>query len=56
MTPREILNALECCTDFLCEECPYKKYDRTGHPLRCINKMINDLYDFLANGVLKGSF
>lgn len=45
MDKAKILNALECCTEFLCEECPYEKYDVQGHPLRCINRLINDLYE-----------
>ena len=44
MSDRQILDALECCTEFLCDVCPYKQYDIQEHPLRCINRLMNDLY------------
>ena len=43
MTQIEILKGLECCAEFICDECPYKKYESKDYPLRCIHKLIVDL-------------
>lgn len=45
---KEIKKALKCCAEFLCNECPYQKYDGgTRMPLKCSHKMIVDLYNEL---------
>jgi hypothetical protein len=43
-----ILKGLECCTEFLCGECPYEKYDIKGKPLTCVHKLIVDLYKMIG--------
>lgn len=42
----EIKQALECCAEFICDECPYKKYDTDmeTYPLKCSHRLIMDLY------------
>lgn len=45
---KELEKALECCAEFLCKECPYRKYDGgTRMLLKCSHKMIVDLYNEL---------
>lgn len=45
----EIKKALECCAEFICDECPYKKYDTDmkTYPLKCSHRLIMDLYNEL---------
>lgn len=43
MNQIEILKGLDCCADFMCGECPYKKYESKEYPLRCIHKLMVDL-------------
>ena len=40
---KEVLHALDCCNEFLCEECLYRKWDSDEYKLRCIHMLINDL-------------
>ena len=40
---QEVLQGLNCCVEFLCGECPYKKYDSVDYPFRCVNKLMKDL-------------
>lgn len=44
MTQQEIEKGLECCTEFLCGECPYQKYDSKDYPIRCMQMLVNDIY------------
>ena len=43
MTREEILKGLECCSEFLCGECPYRKFYSHDYPLKCIHKLLVDL-------------
>lgn len=43
----EILKGIECCAEFLCGECPYKKYDIKDKPLACVHKLMLDIHDKL---------
>lgn len=43
----EIKKALECCVYCLCNECPYQKYDDYDYPIRCIHKLVVDVYNEL---------
>ena len=43
MTREEILKGLECCSEFLCGECPYKIYQHVDYKLRCNYRLISDL-------------
>ena len=43
MTDREIEKGLECCTEFLCGECPYQKFDHIDYKFRCIHMLIVDV-------------
>lgn len=54
MTEQEVLKGLNCCVEFLCGECPYKKYDSKNYSLRCVNKLLNDLKEQIIDkkGVL----
>lgn len=44
MKEEEIEKGLECCTEFLCGECPYQKYESKDYPIRCMQMLINDVY------------
>ena len=48
MEKSNILKGLECCTEFLCDECPYEKYDIKDKPLTCVHKLIVDLYKMIG--------
>lgn len=41
----EIELGMKCCNEFLCGECPYKKFDdkKSGYTLRCIHKLMGDI-------------
>lgn len=41
---KELEKALECCSKFLCDECPYQKYDSHNYPIRCIHILVVDVY------------
>ena len=43
MTREEALKGLECCAEFLCDECPYKIYSHIDYKFRCNYKLISDL-------------
>ena len=41
----EIELGMKCCSEFLCGECPYEKFnDKTSeYTLRCIHKLMGDI-------------
>ena len=43
MKLEDIIKGVECCSEFLCKECPYKKYDSSDYILRCMHKLISDV-------------
>lgn len=49
MTKNEVLKGLECCKEYLCDECPYQKYDHIEYKLRCIHKLIADLAELMKS-------
>ena len=38
-----IIKALKACSEFLCDECPYKHLEDRNFPLKCIHTLIVDL-------------
>lgn len=38
-----IIKALKACSEFLCDECPYKYLEDRNHPLKCIHTLVVDL-------------
>lgn len=57
LSKEDALKGLECCTEFLCGECPYERFeDETGqYIIRCICKLTNDLFEMLkAEGYYNG--
>ena len=57
LSKEDTLKGLECCSEFLCGECPYKVFeDKTGqYTIRCIYKLMNDLFEILkAEGYYNG--
>ena len=38
-----ITKALEACSEYLCDECPYKYLEDRNFPLKCIHTLIVDL-------------
>lgn len=38
-----IIKALEACSEFLCDECPYKYLEDRNFTLKCIHTLIVDL-------------
>lgn len=47
MTKEEALKGLECCAEFLCDECPYKIYSHIDYKFRCNYKLISDLKTYV---------
>lgn len=43
MTIDEIKKGLDCCSEFICGECPYNIYESKEYPLRCIHKLLSDM-------------
>lgn len=48
MTKEETLKGLECCAEFLCDECPYKIYSHVDYKFRCNYKLISDLKEIMC--------
>ena len=44
LSKEDTLKGLECCSEFLCGECPYKVFeDKKGeYIIRCMYKLMND--------------
>lgn len=49
LSKEDTLKGLECCSEFLCGECPYERFeDKTGqYTIRCLHKLTNDLFEML---------
>ena len=43
MEKDKIMKGIECCSEFLCKECPYQKYDHPTYKLQCMHKLIKDI-------------
>ena len=43
------LKGLECCVEFLCDECPYAEYQHITYKLQCSHKMHQDLFKTLKS-------
>lgn len=41
----KLLNALKLCSEFYCDECPYKSLDHETYKLKCIHTLIKDAYE-----------
>ena len=41
------IKGLECCANFECDDCPYKKYSHTDYKFRCNYKLIAELKNML---------
>ena len=44
----QLLTDLAACNDFCCCACSYQKYDSKEYKLRCIHKLIEDIYKNLV--------
>lgn len=45
--PEEIIHkAVECCSEFLCGECPYNKYEDNVYIMRCVHKLMTDINEY----------
>ena len=41
MDKKEVVaKAIDCCADFLCDECPFQIYDDNHYRLRCIHRLM----------------
>ena len=49
MTKEEITKGLNCCSEFLCGECPYKIYHSHDYPIKCIHRLMVDLNEIYGN-------
>lgn len=58
-TTEEIISkSVECCSEFLCSECPYNEYEDSHYTLKCIHmlmKDINELFKSKRDQVNNGS-
>jgi hypothetical protein len=43
MTKEETLKGLECCADFMCKDCPYRKFSDQTYTIRCMHRLMVDL-------------
>lgn len=43
MTREETLKGLECCADFMCKDCPYRKFSDQTYTIRCMHRLMVDL-------------
>ena len=43
MTKEEIELGIKCCSDFLCGECPYQKFDSPQYTMRCVHTLMKDI-------------
>lgn len=43
----KIMRALQACSEFCCNECPYQHLDDKEYSLRCIHTLIEDVYELL---------
>lgn len=48
MTREETLKGLDCCSEFLCGECPYKIYMHHDYTIRCMHKLMIDLQALIS--------
>lgn len=48
MSREEILKSIDCCSEFLCGECPYSKYEDSRHILKCNHRLMSDIKELLA--------
>ena len=39
----QIKQAIACCAEFLCGECPYQIYEDPNHIMKCIHMLIVDV-------------
>ena len=49
MDENQIKQAIACCAEFLCSECPYQKYEDPNHIMQCIHKLIVDVDKMINN-------
>lgn len=50
MTKEDILKGIEACSEFICDECPYQKFDSKDYPIRCMHFLITDINEMLKGG------
>ena len=52
MVKEEIELGIKCCSEFLCGECPYEKFDTSReYLLRCIHNLMKDINKlYFGNG------
>lgn len=42
-TENLISKAVECCTEYLCGECPYNVYEDNHYTFKCIHMLMKDI-------------
>lgn len=47
VTKETVLKGIECCSEFLCAECPYKKYEHHEYTIRCMHKLMLDINELV---------
>ena len=50
MEKEDIELGMKCCDEFLCGECPYRKYEHNEYTMRCIHKLIQDINKLYFEG------
>ena len=48
MNKEKVLKGIECCSEFLCGECPYNKYEDANHMLKCNHILMLDIKEFVT--------
>lgn len=56
MTKEEIELGMKCCSEFLCGECPYEKFDDNEKTLRCIHTLMKDINKLYFEEMQKQNF
>ena len=51
MKLKDVIKGIDCCSEFLCGECPYKMYESKDYPLQCIHKLMVDIKEQKDNAI-----
>lgn len=43
MNEEDILKGIECCAEYLCGECPYRRFEHIDYKMRCIHMLMEDI-------------
>jgi hypothetical protein len=47
VTKETVLKGIECCSEFLCGECPYQKYESKQYSLKCNHMLMLDINELV---------